>query len=234
MAQSLAAHGASPLAATLSGKRISRIAVHPYRQRQGIGEQLIEHVKSRSPDCDYLSVSFGYTRELWRFWQRCGFRLVRLGSYREASSGCYTAMAVIPLTDAGRALVEREQQRLARDLPGLAPWRDENLPLPVAEQTTLNDDDWLELGGFAFAHRPLSAARGALTRLLAHDPLPLAALRAQLEEGLDEAEICSRLRLTGRKALLATQRQEMAMALRALDEARCLQLEERIAKLQLF
>ncbi|WP_318368778.1 tRNA(Met) cytidine acetyltransferase TmcA [Enterobacter sp.] len=234
VAQSLAAHGASPLAATLSGKRISRIAVHPYRQRQGIGEQLIEHVKNRSPDCDYLSVSFGYTRELWRFWQLCGFRLVRLGSYREASSGCYTAMAVIPLTDAGRALVEREQQRLARDLPGLAPWRDENLPLPVAEQTTLNDDDWLELGGFAFAHRPLSAASGALARLLAHDPLPLAAVRAQLEEGRDEAEICSRLRLAGRKALLATQRQETVMALRALDETRCLQLEERIAKLQLF
>jgi hypothetical protein len=26
---------------------------------------------------DYLSVSFGYTAELWRFWQRCGFMLVR-------------------------------------------------------------------------------------------------------------------------------------------------------------
>ncbi|PCR37845.1 tRNA cytosine(34) acetyltransferase TmcA, partial [Klebsiella pneumoniae] len=26
---------------------------------------------------DYLSVSFGYTAELWRFWQRCGFTLVR-------------------------------------------------------------------------------------------------------------------------------------------------------------
>ncbi|PCR26348.1 hypothetical protein CQA86_32340, partial [Klebsiella pneumoniae] len=46
--------------------------------------------------------------ELWRFWQRCGFTLVRLGTHREASSGCYTAMALYPLTAAGRQLAQRE------------------------------------------------------------------------------------------------------------------------------
>jgi tRNA(Met) C34 N-acetyltransferase TmcA len=49
-------------------------------------------------------VSFGYTDELWRFWQRCGFVLVRMGSHREASSGCYTAMALLPLSEAGHRL----------------------------------------------------------------------------------------------------------------------------------
>lgn len=234
VAQSLAAHGASPLAATLKGQRISRIAVHPYRQRQGLGERLISHIKTHARDCDYLSVSFGYTRELWRFWQRCGFQLVRLGSYREASSGCYTAMAIIPLTGSGRALVQTEQQRLARDLPLLAPWRNENLPLPVAEQTTLNDDDWLELGGFAFAHRPLSVAQGALIRLLAQTDLPLVALRAQLIAGQSESEICTRLRLAGRKALLAAQRQDVAQALLTLDRTRGENLQESIVKLQFF
>ncbi|WP_146634872.1 GNAT family N-acetyltransferase, partial [Salmonella enterica] len=33
VAQSLAAHGSDPLAATLVGRRVSRIAVHPARQR---------------------------------------------------------------------------------------------------------------------------------------------------------------------------------------------------------
>ncbi len=33
VAQSLAAHGGTPLAATLKGRRITRIAVHPHRQR---------------------------------------------------------------------------------------------------------------------------------------------------------------------------------------------------------
>lgn len=48
-------------------------------------------------------MSFGYTPELWRFWQRCGFTLVRLGTHREASSGCYTAMALYPLSEAAIA-----------------------------------------------------------------------------------------------------------------------------------
>jgi tRNA(Met) cytidine acetyltransferase len=60
-------------------------------------------------------VSFGYTDELWRFWQQCGFVLVRMGSHREASSGCYTAMALLPQSEAGRQLCEQAHQRLKRD-----------------------------------------------------------------------------------------------------------------------
>jgi tRNA(Met) cytidine acetyltransferase len=60
-------------------------------------------------------VSFGYTDELWRFWQRCGFVLVRMGSHREASSGCYTAMALLPLSEAGHRLCAQAHQRLCRD-----------------------------------------------------------------------------------------------------------------------
>ena len=59
---------------------------------------MIADIAADAAGYDYLSVSFGYTAELWRFWQRCGFTLVRLGTHREASSGCYTAMALYPLT----------------------------------------------------------------------------------------------------------------------------------------
>lgn len=232
VAQSLAAHGGSPLAATLRGRRVSRIAVHPHCQREGIGSALIAH--AQQADCDYLSVSFGYTRELWHFWQRCGFKLVRLGSYREASSGCFTAMALLPLSDAGRALVAREQQRLARDLPWLEAWREEKLPLPDVQATTLNEEDWLELVGFAFAHRPLSAAIGALSRLLKTSRLPLAALRGQLSTGESEQQLCQRLSLTGRKALLAQQRAEAGQALHNLDTKRAKTLKEQVQKLQFF
>ena len=112
VAQSLAAHGGSPLAATLKGRRVSRIAVHPHRQREGIGQRLIRSASGE----DYLSVSFGYTDELWRFWRQCGFVLVRMGSHREASSGCYTAMALLPLSEAGHQLCEQAHQRLCRDM----------------------------------------------------------------------------------------------------------------------
>ncbi|MEO3739471.1 GNAT family N-acetyltransferase [Kosakonia sp. WA-90] len=234
VAQSLAAHGGSPLAATLRGLRISRIAVHPYSQREGIGSALITRAQANSCGVDYLSVSFGYTPMLWRFWQRCGFLLVRLGSHREASSGCYTAMALLPLTTAGHELAAREQVRLARDLPWLSHWRQETLPLPSAQTATLNDDDWCELAGFAFAHRPLSAAMGALHRLLNRSALPLLALRGQLTAGEREQTLCECLSLSGRKALLAQQRVEAAQALCALDTQRTEMLKEQVKKLQFF
>lgn len=234
VAQSLAAHGGSPLAATLRGRRISRIAVHPFCQRTGIGSALITHARAQTTACDYLSVSFGYTPELWRFWQRCGFSLVRLGSHREASSGCFTAMAIIPLTAAGEALLVREQTRLARDLPWLADWRGETLSLPVVQSTTLNQEDWLELAGFAFAHRPLSAAYGALCRLLAHTHLPLLALRGWVTDGESEQALCQRLSLSGRKALRVRQRQECEQALVRLDAPRALTLKTQVQKLQFF
>lgn len=41
VAQSLAAHGSNPLAATLRGRRVSRIAVHPTRQRKAQGDSLL-------------------------------------------------------------------------------------------------------------------------------------------------------------------------------------------------
>nr|WP_318384768.1 GNAT family N-acetyltransferase [uncultured Enterobacter sp.] len=234
VAQSLAAHGGSALAATLTGRRVSRIAVHPSRQREGIGLRLMAAARAHTPGCDYLSVSFGYTRELWRFWQRSGFELVRLGTVRDASSGCYTAMALLPLTDAGRALVSREQYRLARDLPWLAPWRDEALVLPAVDDRPLDDADWQELGGFAFAHRPWSASQGAISRLLREVSLPLTALRMPLEAGQSGADTCAHLRLAGRKALLVVQRQQVAQALRTLNEERANRLQETVVNLQFF
>lgn len=234
VAQSLAAHGGSPFAATLRGLRVSRIAVHPSRQREGLGQALIAHARQHVTGCDYISVSFGYTAELWRFWQRCGFHLVRLGSHREASSGCYTAMALLPLTVAGQALVDDEQRRLARDLPWLDAWKGETLPLNVSPETTLNDDDWQELAGFAFAHRPLSAAIGALQRLLLQVDFPLSALRKQLSAKRSEADICRELVLSGRKALLVAQRQEAGLALSLLDSERTILMKNRVRQLQFF
>ena len=233
MAQSLAAHGGSPLAATLLGQRITRIAVHPTRQREGLGQALVARAVAQSHGLDYLSVSFGYTPELGRFWQRCGFTLVRLGTHREASSGCYTAMALHPLTSAGHELVLRESQRLARDEFWLWEWREALFPRPVAPAAMLTDDDWLDVAGFAFAHRPLLAVVGSLNRLLLHTGLPLPALRARLQRQ-DEAEICTGLRLSGRKALLARLREEAGLALLNLDASRAERLRQQVGELQFF
>ena len=232
VAQSLAAHGGDPLAATLTGRRISRIAVHPGRQREGIGQQLI--AQAHTAHCDYLSVSFGYTPELWRFWQRCGFILVRVGNHKEASSGCYTAMALLPLSAAGRRLAEYEHHRLRRDADILTRWNGEAIPVEPLKATTLNEDDWQTLAGFAFAHRPLLTSLGGLNRLLSTSALPLPALRGSLQARLSDAELCVTLRLSGRKALLKRQREEAAQALAGLDPARTEHDRNRILQWQFF
>ncbi|BBV29807.1 tRNA(Met) cytidine acetyltransferase TmcA [Citrobacter freundii] len=234
VAQSLAAHGGDPLAATLIGRRVSRIAVHPARQREGIGQQLIMQARRYSTQCDYLSVSFGYTVELWRFWQRCGFVLVRMGNHREASSGCYTAMALLPISEAGKRLAGREHQRLRRDAEILTQWNGEGIPLDPLKESTLNEDDWNELAGFVFAHRPLLTSLGCLTRLLQHSDLPLPALRGRLQAKRSDVELCQQLKIPGRKALLVVQRAEVAQALKQLDAERLQRLQNRIMQWQNF
>ena len=234
VAQSLAAHGSNPLAATLRGRRVSRIAVHPARQREGTGRQLIVGALQYTHDLDYLSVSFGYTEELWRFWQRCGFVLVRMGNHREASSGCYTAMALLPMSDAGKQLAEREHYRLRRDAQALAQWNGETLPVDPLNDAVLSDDDWLELAGFAFAHRPLLTSLGCLLRLLQTSELALPALRGRLQKNASDAQLCTTLKLSGRKLLLVRQREEAAQALFALDDVRTERLRDRITQWQFF
>ncbi|HHP7638377.1 tRNA cytosine(34) acetyltransferase TmcA [Escherichia coli] len=234
VAQSLAAHGSNPLAATLRGRRVSRIAVHPARQREGTGRQLIAGALQYIHDLDYLSVSFGYTEELWRFWQRCGFVLVRMGNHREASSGCYTAMALLPMSDAGQQLAEREHYRLRRDAQALAQWNGEMLPVDPLNDAVLSDDDWLELAGFAFTHRPLLTSLGCLLRLLQTSELALPALRGRLQKNASDAQLCTTLKLSGRKLLLVRQREEAAQALFALDDVRTERLRDRITQWQFF
>ncbi|HFO2425486.1 TPA: tRNA cytosine(34) acetyltransferase TmcA [Escherichia coli] len=234
VAQSLAAHGSNPLAASLRGRRVSRIAVHPARQREGTGRQLIAGALQYIHDLDYLSVSFGYTEELWRFWQRCGFVLVRMGNHREASSGCYTAMALLPMSDAGKQLAEREHYRLRRDAQALAQWNGEMLPVDPLNDAVLSDDDWLELAGFAFTHRPLLTSLGCLLRLLQTSELALPALRGRLQKNASDAQLCTTLKLSGRKLLLVRQREEAAQALFALDDVRTERLRDRITQWQFF
>ncbi len=234
VAQSLAAHGSNPLAATLRGRRVSRIAVHPARQREGTGRQLIAGALQYTHDLDYLSVSFGYTGELWRFWQRCGFVLVRMGNHREASSSCYTAMALLPMSDAGKQLAEREHYRLRRDAQALAQWNGETLPVDPLNDAILSDDDWLELAGFAFAHRPLLTSLGCLLRLLQTSELALPALRGRLQKNASDAQLCTTLKLSGRKMLQVRQREEAAQALFALNNVRTERLRDRITQWQFF
>ena len=156
-------------ACELRSLRISRIAVQPNWQQQGLGQRLIAKMKQRQIKqqgaVDFLSVSFGYTPELLAFWQKCGFILVHFSESKEASSGCYSVVALCPLSEKGRVFVQRAEKQFQR-----------NLPLsfhPLATQFarteidwTLDSSDWRSLKDFADFFLPLSSALPSIRRLI--------------------------------------------------------------------
>ncbi len=234
VAQSLAAHGGIRSAAQLLSRRISRIAVAAAHRRRGVGRELLRQagMQAAADGRDFLSVSFGLTDELRNFWQTSGFHVVHIGSRLEASSGCYSAMALLPLSGAGQRLVRRAEAKFARaqsvladDAKGeliVATWEpDDTGGEPAGATWELNQDDWWDLAGFAFAHRPPEACRAALQRLLRLSSLPLPALRGGLEQQRGDADMANRIGVSGKKALLLRRREETAAALQALDKKNC-------------
>ena len=178
-------------ACELRSLRISRIAVQPNWQQQGLGQRLIAQMKQQQIKqqqikqqqikqqgaVDFLSVSFGYTPELLAFWQKCGFILVHFSESKEVSSGCYSVVALCPLSEKGRVFVQRAKKQFQR-----------NLPLsfhPLATQFarteidwTLDSSDWQSLTDFADFFLPLSSALPSIRRLITSAgevPFPLLA-----------------------------------------------------------
>ncbi|PHI31865.1 tRNA(Met) cytidine acetyltransferase TmcA [Budvicia aquatica] len=217
VAQSLAAHGSEYLAPQLSSSRISRIAVISSLRRQGIAKSLVSDQIRQAKDrgLDYLSVSFGYTDELWSFWQACGFELIHMGSHKEASSGCYSAMALVPFTQRAIMLTKRSKRHflLGQLLNGFRPECINDIA-PVA----LDDDDWLSLAGFAFALRTPDATQVSLYRLLRHPDVECRWVRMMLEQRYRLDELVQLSGVSGKKELIKLWRYEVAQALTLLDK----------------
>ena len=234
VAQSLAAHAGFPEAAQLRSQRISRIAVAPGLRRQRIGSRLIEAAAAQAAaqGLDYLSVSFGFTDELWRFWCRSGFTLARIATQREASSGCYSAMAMLPLSAAGRQLSQLAERRLARDLYWLQPLLEQRIPLTPDDRQSLDDEDWRALAGFAFAHRAFDVSLPALGRLLLATECAGLALHQAIVQQRPPASLAAAFGLSGRKALLAHWRAEAQRLMRQRDAGRCDSWRRRLAELR--
>ena len=161
--QALCFHENLSQACKLRSLRISRIAVQPNWQKKGIGQNLMKFMENS--EVDFLSVSFGYTDELAKFWQKCGFVLVHLGEHQEASSGCYSAIALKGLSKEGLALVERAYNQFQRNLPlSFHPFAINFQQNQLDWQ--LDEFDWLSLKNFANFHRTLFSSIPAIRRLL--------------------------------------------------------------------
>ncbi|EGT76432.1 tRNAMet cytidine acetyltransferase TmcA [Haemophilus haemolyticus M21127] len=161
--QALCFHENLSHACKLRSLRISRIAVQPNWQKQGIGQNLMKFMENS--EVDFLSVSFGYTDELAKFWQKCGFVLVHLGEHQEASSGCYSAIALKGLSKEGLALVDTAHKQFQRNIllsfhPFAINFEQNQL------DWQLDECDWLILKNFANFHRTLFSSIPAIRRLL--------------------------------------------------------------------
>ena len=157
-------------ACALRSLRISRIAVQPNWQQQGLGQRLIAQMKQQQQikqqsAVDFLSVSFGYTPELLAFWQKCGFVLVHFSESKEASSGCYSVVALCPLSEKGRVFVQRAEKQFQRNLPlSFHPLATQFVRTEIA--WTLDSSDWQLLTDFADFFLPLSSVLPSIRRLM--------------------------------------------------------------------
>ena len=168
-------------ACELCSLRISRIAVQPNWQQHGLGQRLIAQMKQQQIKqqgaVDFLSVSFGYTPELLAFWQKCGFILVHFSESKEASSGCYSVVALCPLSEEGQVFVQRAEKQFQRNLPlSFHPLVTQFTRTEI--DWTLDSSDWQSLKDFADFFLPLSSALPSIRRLIksaGEVPFPLLA-----------------------------------------------------------
>ena len=156
-------------ACELRSLRISRIAVQPNWQQQGLGQSLIAKMKQQQIKqqgaVDFLSVSFGYTPELLAFWQKCGFILIHFSESKEASSGCYSVVALSPLSEKGQVFVQQAEKQFQRNLPlSLHPLAIQFTRTEI--DWTLDSSDWQSLKDFADFFLPLSSALPSIRRLI--------------------------------------------------------------------
>ncbi len=221
--QSLAAHAGFPEAAGLHGARIMRIAVHPAVRGRGLGSRLLTEIQSvlAAEKLDWVGSSFGASVELLRFWSRSGFRPLRVGFSREASSGAHAAMVLHPLSAAARTTFREARQRFHAHLPHLLsdPLRQLDTGLAAAllqgdqEQAHvhLEPRDRHDLAAFAFASRGYETCSPAIWKLVCAvliDPADSRRLAPSQRDALilkvlqkrGWAEVARTLGLSGRKA----------------------------------
>ncbi|MDO6562188.1 GNAT family N-acetyltransferase [Amphritea sp. 1_MG-2023] len=118
--QTLLAHCQLPAAANCRGLRVMRIAVHPQRQRLGIGTQLLTAIEQGCTDIDWLGASFGATPVLCHFWQQFGLQLQRLGHHRDKVSGTQAAVMLRGISAAGIALQQQGAAKAREQLQRLS------------------------------------------------------------------------------------------------------------------
>ncbi|WP_392563835.1 GNAT family N-acetyltransferase [Orbus wheelerorum] len=218
VAQSLVAHGSEPLAAKLHSIRINRIAVNQELRRQGIASELLNSLidSAKLSGCDFISVSFAYSTEMYHIWASLGFTIVHIGTHKEASSGSYAVMAIYPISLDGAQLCDTMQTKLARNWYWLRNIIDVDLPIIVDDNQSISDKDKYELSLFAETLYAYSASFAVLYRLAnwvkkkqPESMLLLPLLLNLVDQNFCDKSVIKHYQLSGKNELLVRLRREI-------------------------
>lgn len=181
--QSLLAHEGISEAGQYRYWRVSRIAIAPQHQRQGLGSQLINQIEqqTKAKGVDFLCTSFAASNEVVKFWQRNHFTSVRLGTGQDQASGSYSLMMVKAFTKQNEQLAAQWSQGFAENWLLTLPLKLRDLPTSLIIQISqtlvmgenphiseLATKDVSDLTCFCEHHRPFDAIRAPLLRLALH------------------------------------------------------------------
>lgn len=102
-AQALSLHLFSPKPCTNSYLRINRIAVVDQHSRKGIASALLNYCEEYAYNnhIDYMSVSFGFTQGLYRFWLNNKYCLAKIGQRIDTASGTVSLLMIKDVTKTG-------------------------------------------------------------------------------------------------------------------------------------
>lgn len=178
--QSLLAHEGIANAGDFKYWRISRIAIAPEQQNQGLGSILLEQVEqhARQQRVDFLATSFAATTAVTHFWQKNGYQAVRLGSAKDQASGHYSLMMLKALTPSLTPTLRAWGARFAKHWLQTLPMSLQELEVPLiitishacymGENPHISDldkHDVSDLTYFSNHNRPFSSIRSSLMSL---------------------------------------------------------------------
>jgi tRNA(Met) cytidine acetyltransferase len=219
VAQNLASsYNAAPFALAQQW-RISRIAIAPEHQRQGLGKQLIKYVEqqARQQHIELLTTSFGCNTDILKFWDSRDFLLTKFSAKPEVSSGEHSAICIKPLTNDALEISNHIQNEFH---PELLYQMDKNFQclsedlilqiLLLAATAKISPCETIEtLRQFAIGKRPYFTCKRLLKEYLLNNPTCLLSLTTQeqalmvaaLLQNMMDKSICTKYKLSGKKQI---------------------------------
>nr|WP_255198856.1 tRNA(Met) cytidine acetyltransferase TmcA [Halorarius litoreus] len=211
-----------PDAGAPQGLRVVRIATHHAVRSRGLGSRLLHEIRAEVTErVDYLSVGFGATPDLLRFWGDNGYRTVHLSTTRNATSGEYSALMVDPLSDAGETLHDRSADWLVRRIRSVLADPLDDCDPDVVAGTLAATDATVPLDCTEREWRVVAAAAfGSGLYDAAPRPFGVVALRALVDGRVDPGTRAARLLV--RKPLQAREWDAVAEELGFVSRRECM------------